>query len=56
MDGIQISFPTGKGKDYEAGKLSLEDLTKLAHENGEPATISGKQEYFENLVNQTIFG
>ena len=41
---------------FENGKLTLEDLAKLAHENGEPATISGKQELYENLVNQALFG
>lgn len=49
------SFDSGKGKEFEDGKLSLEDLAKLAHENGEPATISGKQELYENIVNQFLF-
>jgi len=48
------SFDTGKGKDFEDGKLSLEDLRSYAIENGEPATISGKQEYLENLINRFI--
>jgi len=48
------SFDSGKGKDFEAGKLSLEDLRAYAIENGEPATISGKQEYIENLINRYI--
>jgi len=48
------SFDGGKGKEYEQGKLSLEDLRAYAIENGEPATKSGKQEYFENLVNRFI--
>ncbi len=48
------SYDTGKGKEFEAGKLSLEDLRAYAVENGEPATTSGKQEYIENLINRFI--
>ncbi len=48
------SFDSGKGKEFEEGKLSLEDLRNYAAENGEPKTISGKQEYIENLINNFI--
>ena len=48
------SFDSGKGKEFEEGKLTLEDLRNYAAENGEPATISGKQEYLENLINRYI--
>ena len=48
------SYDAGKGKEFEAGKLSLEDLRNFAVENGEPATISGKQEYYENIINRFI--
>ena len=48
------SFDTANGKDFEAGKLSLEDLRNYAINNGEPKIISGKQEYMENLINQYI--
>ena len=48
------SFDSGKGKDFENGKLTLEDLRQYAIDNGEPATISGKQEYIENLINRFI--
>ena len=48
------SFDAGKGKDFEDGKLGLEDLRNLAIENGEPSQISGKQEWLENLINQYI--
>lgn len=48
------SFDTGKGKEFEEGKLSLEDLRAYAVENGEPAVSSGKQEYIENLINRYI--
>jgi len=48
------SFDSGKGMDFAAGKLSLEDLRNLAIEMGEPEVRSGKQEYLENLVNRFI--
>ena len=48
------SFDKGKGKAFEEGKLTLEDLRNLAAENGEPEMISGKQEYFENIINRFI--
>jgi xylose isomerase len=48
------SFDTGKGKDFENGKLSLEDLYDLAQDNGELELTSGKQELFENIINQYI--
>jgi xylose isomerase len=48
------SFDNGKGAAFEAGKLSLEDLREYAVQHGEPAVISGKQEYLENLVNRFI--
>jgi len=48
------SFDNGKGKEFEEGKLSLEDLRDYAVENGEPAVISGRQEYLENIINRFI--
>jgi xylose isomerase len=48
------SFDAGKGKDFEQGKLSLEDLRAYAVENGEPNTISGQQELIENIINRYI--
>jgi xylose isomerase len=48
------SFDSGKGAEYEAGKLSLEDLRTYAAENGEPKIISGQQEYLENIINRYI--
>jgi xylose isomerase len=48
------SFDSGKGKQFEQGKLTLEALRKLAHENGEPEQISGKQEYYENLLSRFV--
>ncbi|MCY7351028.1 MAG: xylose isomerase [Cytophagaceae bacterium] len=46
------SFDSGKGKEFEEGKLTLEDLRDLAAASGEPAVRSGKQEYFENIINR----
>ncbi len=48
------SYDTGKGKEFEQGKLTLEDLRSYAIENGEPKAISGRQEYFENIINRFI--
>jgi xylose isomerase len=48
------SFDTGKGKDFEAGKLSLEDLRAYAVEKGEPKAVSGQQELIENIINRYI--
>lgn len=48
------SFDGGKGKEFEDGKTSLEDLRNFAVDNGEPETRSGKQEYFENIINRYI--
>jgi len=48
------SFDSGKGKKFEEGKLSLEDLRNYAIENGEPEIKSGRQEWLENLINRYI--
>ena len=48
------SFDSGKGKEFEAGKLSFEDLREFAVANGEPALRSGRQEYLENIINRFI--
>jgi xylose isomerase len=44
------SFDSGKGAEFEQGKLTLEDLRKLAVENGEPEQLSGKQELYEAIL------
>ncbi|MCI5083787.1 MAG: xylose isomerase [Saprospiraceae bacterium] len=46
------SFDQGKGKAFETGELSFEQLANLAGE--EPALVSGKQEMFENIINRFI--
>lgn len=48
------SFDSGKGKEFEEGKLTLENLREYALANGEPKQISGKQEWLENLINHFI--
>ncbi|RYZ26757.1 MAG: xylose isomerase, partial [Chitinophagaceae bacterium] len=48
------SFDSGKGAEYEAGTLSLQDLRDFAIQNGEPERKSGRQEWLENIINQFI--
>lgn len=48
------SFDSGKGAEFEQGKLTMEDLREIAIENGEPKQISGKQELYEQLINLYI--
>lgn len=48
------SFDSGNGKAFEEGKLNLQDLYKIALENGELPLQSGKQELFENIINNYI--
>jgi xylose isomerase len=45
------SFDSGKGKEFEEGKLTLEDVVAYAKANGEPKQTSGKQELYEAIVN-----
>lgn len=46
------SFDAGKGKAYEAGEMTLEQLAELGRKQGEPAQTSGRQELFENILTQ----
>jgi xylose isomerase len=48
------TFDKGKGREFEAGRLSLVELRDHAAAIGEPASISGKQERIENLINDRI--
>jgi xylose isomerase len=48
------SFDSAEGKAFEGGNSTLEDLRTYAVQNGEPAARSGKQEQFENLINNFI--
>ena len=44
------SFDAGKGKDFEEGKMTLEDVYAYGKEVNEPKTTSGKQELYETIV------
>ena len=48
------SFDSGKGAEFEQGKLGLEDLRRIAIEAGEPAPLSGQQERYEQLITMYI--
>ncbi len=48
------SFDGGDGAAFEQGKLTLDQLHQLASTSPEPKQISGKQELFENIINQYI--
>ena len=48
------SYDSGKGAEFESGKLGLLDLYNAAKEVGEPKQISGKQEKLEQLINNYI--
>ncbi|MBT3294473.1 MAG: xylose isomerase [Verrucomicrobia bacterium] len=48
------SFASGQGADFAAGKMTLEALAACGIELGEPATLSGKQERYEALINQYV--
>ncbi len=48
------SFDSGKGKHFEQGKVGIEELRTLALKNGEPKQLSGKQEYYENIISKFI--
>lgn len=48
------SYNTDAGARFEAGSLSFSDLRDLAVKQGEPQSISGKQELYENIINQYI--
>ena len=48
------SYDSGIGKDFEDGKLTLEQVVDYARGNGEPKCVSGKQELYEAIVNMYI--
>ncbi|MEO0585588.1 MAG: xylose isomerase [Bacteroidota bacterium] len=48
------SFDEGRGKDFEEGKMDLPALAAYALGQGEPQQKSGKQELFENILNQYL--
>lgn len=48
------SFDSNTGKAFEQGNVTLEQLREYAIAHGEPAAISGRQEYLENIINMYI--
>jgi xylose isomerase len=48
------SYDSGDGARYEAGELGFGEMRDLAAAAGEPARISGKQELYENIINDYI--
>ena len=48
------SFKTGQGQSFEDGILNLEELAEIAGNNPEPGLKSGKQELFENIINNHL--
>ena len=54
LANINLRADSGKGAEFEAGKLTLEDLHETAKSVGETAQISGKQELLEQMINWYI--
>ena len=48
------SFDSGDGKRFEDGELTLEGLYEIGKNGGEPKQISGKQERYEQIVNDCL--
>lgn len=48
------SFDSGPGKRFESGELTLEDLVAHIGDGDQLEQISGRQEYFENLINRYL--
>jgi xylose isomerase len=48
------SFDAGQGKAFEDGGLDLAALREIATQQGEPKQTSGRQEQYENLLNQFL--
>lgn len=48
------SFDSGNGSRFEKGELTLQDLSAIALQNGDPKLVSGRQELFEQLIANAI--
>lgn len=48
------SFDQGKGAEFEQNKLTLEDLWQIAGETPEPEQVSGRQEWYEQLITKYL--
>lgn len=50
------SFETGNGKAFAEGKLTLDQVASLAKPYEQVAKTSGRQELYENILNQICLG
>jgi xylose isomerase len=48
------SFDSDQGNQFESGALNLQDLKAMAQSHGEPEQRSGRQELYENIINQYL--
>ena len=48
------SYDSGQGAAFEQGKLTLDQLASLALQTPDPELISGRQEWYENLLNRFV--
>ena len=48
------SFDSGDGARFEQGEMNLASLRDLAASEGEPVRASGKQEWYENVIDQYL--
>ncbi|MEZ5567234.1 MAG: xylose isomerase [Halioglobus sp.] len=48
------SFDSETGRRFERGELDLPALAAIAEEVGEPIPVSGRQEWYENVINQFL--
>ncbi len=48
------SFDKGNGKKFETGKMTLNQMAKLAAKQKEPRQLSGRQELLENMINDFL--
>ncbi len=48
------SFDSGAGAAFAAGRSTLAELAAHAAKAGAPAQVSGRQEAYENLINQYL--
>nr|HPN71884.1 xylose isomerase [Saprospiraceae bacterium] len=48
------SFDSGNGQQFESGKMTLEELYGIGKNADEPQQMSGKQERFEQIINDYI--
>ena len=54
LNNRYASFNSGDGKKFTEGKLSLEELSAIAKSQSAPEMISGKQELYEIIIQNSI--